>query len=507
MLKLPLIFSDHMILQREKPIAVWGEASEDTSVCVKLLDGSFVLAAEETRSDHTGRWRLCLPFQKAAKDLQMEINAGEERILIQDVQIGEVWIAGGQSNMEYLLYFDAEKEQELEMPENTEIRFFDYPEVSFEGALESHDFSEFGFWRQCTAEDLPWFSAVGYYFARKLYASLNVPVGIVGCNWGGTRACCWMGQEYLEGTTGEIWLQEYRQGLEGIDLTDYREVYRNTPGNIPNHLIPGLFPEITYPGLSRRQQLKTMEEWAKMPQPKYADLIGPDHPWRPCGLYHTMLSNIAPYTARGVLWYQGESDSPHAEIYDKVLSNLIQNWRDLWREELPFLIVQLAPYEAWFQDKGTAFPVLRSCQEAVANAVPQVYLCSNSDAGMRWDIHPKAKRPVGERLALLACGHIYGESVLCDAPSLQSVCLLGREAVLKFRNADGLRLQGGDTINALLVNSRPCPGRIEGDSVILSLPAAERWIIDFAQTPYYEVNLYNREGIPAIPFTVELASQ
>lgn len=89
-----------------------------------------------------------------------------------------------------------------------------------------------------------------------------------------------------------------------------------------------------------------MAKWTELPQPKYADVIGPDHPWRPCGLYHTMLAKIVPYTAKGVLWYQGESDAIHAEIYDEVLSTLIRNWRDLWREELPFLLVQLAPFEA-----------------------------------------------------------------------------------------------------------------------------------------------------------------
>lgn len=148
--------------------------------------------------------------------------------------------------------------------------------------------------------------------------------------------------------------------------------------------------------------------------------------------------------------------------------------------------------------------MLRRCQEAVANTVPRVYLCSNSDAGMRWDIHPKRKRPVGERLALLARGYVYGESILCDAPVLRSAVRSGKEAVLRFKNADGLHLKGGGTANALLVNGQPCPARVDGDSLILSLPAAERWTVSLAGTPYYEVNLYNRANIPALPFAVEL---
>lgn len=504
MLKMPMIFADHMVLQRQKPIAVWGEADPKKSVQVRLIKDAQVLSQEETVSDANGAWELCLPAVETAWGLRLEITSEEERLIYHDVLAGEVWIAGGQSNMEYLLYFDAEKDTALARPENPNIRFFDYPEVSYEGGLEDYDFSEFGFWRQCRQEELPWFSAAGYYFAERLEAALGIPIGIVGCNWGGTRACCWMDEAYLRGTPGEVWLEDYRKETEGLDRDDYRRAYRANPANDRSHRIPGDCPEMTYPGLTREEQLALMSAQAEQLADPYADLVGPDHPWRPCGLYHTMVEKIAPYTAKGVLWYQGESDDAHPHIYDQVLTKLIQNWRMLWRDELPFLVVQLAPFGTWMHCAGDAYPIVRKCQEAVAEAVPGVYLCSSSDSGMRWDIHPKHKRPIGERLALLARGHIYGEDILCDAPAFCGVSRRGGEAVLQFKNAAGLHIKG-DAVNALLVNGQPCSGRVENDCLVISLPEGGMWRIEFANTGYYEVNLYNGANIPAVPFTAELS--
>lgn len=506
MLKMPIIFSDHMVLQRRKPIAVWGEADAKKQVRVLLKKGAQVLTEARTASDEHGVWALSLPAVEAAWGLSLEITSGEDSITCHDVLIGEVWIAGGQSNMEYLLHFDAEKDAALAKPDNYNIRFFDYPKVSYEGAPEDYDFSQFGFWRQCRREELPWFSAAGYYFAERLEAALGIPVGIVGCNWGGSRACSWMDESYLKGTPGEIWLEEYRKGIDGLDHDAYRRAFLANPANDHSHPIPGACPKITYPGLTREEQIAAVAAQAEQSAgDPYAKLIGPVHPWRPCGLYHTMLEKIAPYTAKGVLWYQGESDEFHPDIYHQVLTCLIQNWRALWREELPFLLVQLAPFGAWMDCTGETYPILRRCQETVARTVPGVFLCSNSDNGMRWDIHPKHKRPVGERLALLARGHIYGENILCDAPVFCGVRRSDDTAVLQFKNAAGLHIKG-DVVNALLVNGQPCSGTVENDCLIVPLPAADLWHIEFANTGYYEVNLYNAANIPAIPFVAELPS-
>lgn len=194
-----------------------------------------------------------------------------------------------------------------------------------------------------------------------------------------------------------------------------------------------------------------------------AGAIGPDHPWWPCGLYENMLVNVAPYTCRGVLCYRGESDEFHPEIYDQVLAVLIRNWRDLWHDELPFLMVQLAPFGAWLQNGSDAYPTLRDRQARAARDIPGVWLTSSSDSGMEWDIHPKHKRPIGERLALLALGHIYGRDILCDAAEFESVKWEDGKRTLTFSYGDGLHLKSADgskrnagQVNALLIRRRTC---------------------------------------------------
>ena len=142
------------------------------------------------------------------------------------------------------------------------------------------------------------------------------------------------------------------------------------------------------------------------------------HQNRPGGLYETMLKKVAPYTARGVIWYQGESDEFHPAEYGFVFGNMIKGWRALWNEELPFLFSQLAPFEAWLSGTGVAYPELRYQQDQVTKNVPQTYMASIGDAGMQYDIHPKHKRPVGERMAELALGHVYKQPELCKVPGL-----------------------------------------------------------------------------------------
>ena len=242
MLKLPMIFSDHMVLQRGKPIAIWGWADAGATVHICLSEGDCIMSDAESCAIDTGAWRVALPPQDVARGLTLTVSDGSETISLTDVLIGEVWIAGGQSNMEYWLHFDAEKQVALNRPENPDIRFFDYPEISFEGELERYDYSDFGFWRHCNPKQLPWFSAIGYYFAERLQAALGVPVGIVGCNWGGTNAACWMDESDLRGGPGEVWLSEHEQRLAAMDQDDI------TSGTLP--IIP-TSRTTPFPGIGR----------------------------------------------------------------------------------------------------------------------------------------------------------------------------------------------------------------------------------------------------------------
>lgn len=498
-MKTAMIFSDKMVLQREKDIPVWGTASPGTVVTVEF-DGKSVEAVTGT----DGNWKAVLPPHEAGTGYQLRVNDGEEQRAFQDVCVGEVWLAGGQSNMEYLLGFEKHIDQVLAGEMNPMIRFFDYPEVSYEGQLEDYNYRNEGFWRGCTKEDLPYFSAVGYYFAENLQKSLGVPVGILGCNWGGTPACAWMDTKYLTGNDGEVWVREYEDAVRDLDVESYQKAFRANPGNDRTDQLHNPFGiQVVKIGLTREQQLKLLGSMPEMPDPN-----GPWYERRPGGLYETMLKKVHPYAVRGVIWYQGESDDPHPEEYATVFSQMIRCWRDLWQEEFPFLFVQLAPFREWLACSGTAYPRVRASQERVSKTVPNTWMASIGDAGMEWDIHPKDKLPAGERLALLARGHVYGENILCDAPELLSAEKSNGCIAISFSHGEGLHI-AGNVLHAMVgVNSAGesleiTAGEIRDGRLILR-DCGDITALRFAWTDYYEVNLYNAAGIPAKPFEVTL---
>lgn len=503
MLKLAMIFTDKMVLQRQKEVPVWGTAEAGSEVTV-WFDG--VSLKTETKND--GTWMLKLPAHEAGTDYEMRVSSQGESIVLCDICVGEVWLAGGQSNMEYLLGFEKHFEEVLQKEKNPLVRFFDYPEVSYEGQLEDFNYQHEGFWRGCTNEDLAYFSAAGYYFAENVQKALGIPVGIVGCNWGGTTACSWMDPAYLKGTEGEFWLQDYEEAVKGLDVESYKEEFKKNPMNDrTNELENPLGVQVVKIGLSREEQLGYMKMFESQPP----IVIGPYYERRPGGLYETMLKKICPFAIRGVIWYQGESDSDkNPEAYTTVFGKMIENWRDLWKEELPFLFVQLAPFRNWLACEGIRYPIVRACQETVSKDVPNTWMASIGDAGMEWDIHPKDKRVVGNRLALLARGHVYGESLLCDAPEFVSAAKNGTEIELLFRNARGLYIKGESlsAMRGILADGSEreiTKAEIREEKLILK-DCEEVQELRFASTDYYEVNLYNEAQIPLKPFTAKITA-
>ncbi len=425
--------------------------------------------------------------------------------MLEDVAVGEVWIAAGQSNMEFWMRYEMHRKEEKALPVNPGIRFFDVPKLAYQGQEEQFDYSQVGLWRKAGPEDLDWFSAVGYFFAKDLSAALEIPVGILGCTWGGTASCSWMSPESVR-RTGLPWWESRMAPFAGRDLEEYRRQARFNPANDSGRPFSNPLNEFILPRTPSAAEIEAFQAahpadpvWAGVPAPQSI----------PGSLYQHMVKSIAPCSVRGVLWYQGESDEElgQQELYRDMLTALIADWRRLWNSSsLPFLIVQLPGFESWFGYAEQGFPVLRRCQQLVADAGENLYLCSISDAGERWDLHPKDKRTVGHRLALLALGHIYGWNLLCDAPRLESVSRRGREVDLVFAHAEGgLEIRGG-ALQAMRVHSAgaevPFDARTEGEHLRLTLAEeAGPVAMDFAQTPWYQVNLCNRSGIPALPFT------
>ncbi|MBR0086745.1 MAG: hypothetical protein IJL98_03285 [Lachnospiraceae bacterium] len=541
MIQLPLVFSDHMMLQCGKPVRVFGKASAD-AVCVTLLNAEGETEAlTRVPIAEDGSFEAVLPPLKPGLDKTLVITVGGETLSITDVAIGEVWLASGQSNMEYLMNSDAEMPSErdglafLSETARRSVRFFDFPEISFPGMEAYFDLSNFGKWRCLEEADIPYFSAVSYYFERRLQKDLDCPVGVIGCNWGGTSSVCWIPEETIRKAGGEMWLTEYKEGLKAIkDPEADKEAFLNNPMNVlsdPASQSP--MDAILLPGFSRKRQEEMLQAFPRSEDGSIGP-IGPLHPWRPAGLYETMLKPLMPYTLKGFLWYQGCSDVSYADLHAKLLHALIGKWRkDFKDNDLPFLLVQLAPFGWWLGNSGENYPAVRQAQEEAADCTENTWLASIGDAGMYYDIHPKHKRKPGERLALLALKHVYGLEVPADAPRASSVTFDGDTAVIHFQNGDGLHLE--DPENAGLTDKEAARFGFSDPDVPESLPASEnlnaliRTVpegcvqaevlngtlrvrltvngrpvrpeqLSFAWTGWYEINLKNEAGLPAYPF-------
>lgn len=506
MLSVAKVFQNHMVLQRNKPLRIWGTADPNTRV-MAALDAERV----SVYADADGSWMLEFPPRNAGLGCVLHIVSGSEQIKLTDIAIGEVWLAGGQSNMEFHMKFDRGYAAVLAAANFRDIRFFDVPEIAYDGEEDDFDYSQFGFWRKATPEDLGYFSAVAYYFSDRIGEELDAPIGIIGCNWGGTMASAWTDPTYLENTEGDVWLREYEE-TKPLDLSAYEAGFAANPNNNRVILLDDPMNIRTMrDGLSREEQAAFVEQIMAMAG--VADLgedgpplmnYGPKSEQNPGALYRHMLKTVAPCSIRGVIWYQGESDDRHSEVYATVFSQMIRCWRDLWGEELPFLFVQLAPFEKWLFASGKTYPTLRRQQELVSKTVPGVWMTTSGDAGMRWDIHPKEKKPIGQRLALLALGHVYGRDLLCDAPELLRAEKRDGDIHLYFDHADGLYSDGDlfEALELLDANGKRVTADeavLDGDTLILR-GCGGAATVRYAQTPFFTAKLFNAAGIPAKPF-------
>ncbi len=557
MITLADIFKDNMVLQREKPLPVWGTAATGARVRVEIQGKT-----AETCAGEDGSWKVVLePLAASVREtLSIVVNSyvgedtravcegakytgygthyigcdtqntgdGEgvrcdeeikETLCIENVAVGEVWLAGGQSNMEFWMRYEKHRKREGENCPDPLLRFYDVPKVCYDNQLSEFDYSRMGFWRSATEEDLDYFSAVGYYFQKEISGYFDCPVGIIGCNWGGTISAAWMNPETVK-KVSEPWVDWFHSVPGYQDMDAYLTAQHGKPVNDHGNPFADLFLETVLPTtLEYREAGKFL---LHLPEPTasiYDDYEHHPQPQSiPGSLYEHMVKPLAPFAVRGVLWYQGEGDDEFglAGEYQKMLTGLIGDWRELWNDEtLPFLIVQIPGFARWLIDiSRNNFMEIRRCQERVCDTVPYTWLASVSDAGAEFDAHPKDKEPVGHRLALLALNHVYGEYLLSDAPRLVGAKREGERIVLTFKNVgDGLIIYRGG-LEALTITDKKdstiqFTATAKNDQLILTLSESVKGSvkISFAQTSWYKVNLYNSAGIPAVPFEVTVGNE
>ena len=446
--KVPSIFSNHMVLQRDKPIAVWGWDAAGTEVTVTLGE-----AKATAKTDDKGNWKVSLPAQKANAKAQTLTVKGTSEKTYSDVVIGEVWLCSGQSNMEWPVKISANPQQEIANGDHPLIRHIKIPNRP--SAKPEIDTASSG-WQVASPKTVGDFTAVGYYFAvnlRKDKSLADVPVGLIGSNWGGTRIEPWTTPEGFKSVPA---LKDIADNLASFPSKDAK-------GNI-NHQTP-------------------------------------------LALYNAMIAPLVPYGIRGALWYQGESNNGEGMLYAEKMKALINGWRKLWNDEtMPFNFVQIAPYRY----NSTGLPFLWEAQLA-ASKIPGVGMALTMDISDIKDIHPKNKQEVGRRLALIALTRTYGvEGLVHGGPVYKSMRTEGGKARISFDGvAGGLKSRDGKELNHFTVASAdkkfvPAKAVIEGNEVVVSADGvSEITAVRFGWHELAEPNLANKEGLPAYPFRTD----
>lgn len=517
-LQLPLIFSSHMILQHGREIPIFGRSCREDTIEITLSASSGEETTLETVCEGA-KWQLMLPAQQPGSGYSLRVRSRKEdtHILFEDVAFGEVWLAGGQSNMEFLLKYDEKAPEVYALEDDPDLRFFRQPIANFPGALEISDFPDDGFWRTfSTKEHRAMFSAPSLYMGLQLRKALGIPVGFIGVNWGGTPASAWTDIETMKQYPSlQPIFDFHEEALKALDWPAYYEM-SNIPVSDPpkaqqeimDKLMMGTpFEELFGKGPMERPKL-----------PVYTPYVpGPRSCIRPQGLYDAILQKVAPYEVRGAIWYQGEDDDFRGwqDFYDDSMTALIASWRRLWNktpEEFPFLQVELAPFLGRGETGAKKYDLMREKQRTAAKRAGNAYDICILDAGDAYNIHVRKKKPVGERLALLARKYVYGEtSLLADSPSLSSCVRDGAFLSLTFGNAgEGLMIKG-DLQKDLKVACEnelvAYTAAVENSTLQIQLPEdlkEKKVTVSLSYENCPESAVFNSADLPAFPFQVSL---
>lgn len=440
---LPTILGSHMVLQRDVPCPIWGWAEPGEVVTVEFAGQQLA-----TKADGQGNWLVRLQPLKASAEPQTLTVRGKNTVALEDILVGEVWICSGQSNMEWTVRESHPAEEFGVLGAYPQLRHI---KIDHTPAFEPQkDVPSKGGWTPCTPQYVGGFTAVGYYFARRISEELGVPVGLIGANWGGLRIEPW------------------------IPPVGFRQV-------------PELKQEYT-------DKLAT-----------YPLKIEHYHQ-TPLAVYNGMIHPLLPVAIRGALWYQGESNNGEGLLYFEKMKALIAGWRAVWgNPDLPFYYVQLAPFE----NKGdpTKLAELWEAQTA-ALTIPHTGMVVTNDIGNLKNIHPKNKHDVGRRLALWALAKTYGQSSLVySGPLYKEARLEGRQIRISFDHVgSGLVARDGQPLTWFQIagtNGKfiEAQAEIDGDTVVVhSDSVTEPKFVRFAWSQLAQPNLANKEGLPASAF-------
>jgi sialate O-acetylesterase len=480
--RLPKVFGADMVLQSGKPVQVWGWASEGELVVVQYRS-----QVKQTRAVG-GIWSVKLTPMRASKIPATFSVLADNTIELKNVVVGEVWIASGQSNMQWSLARSENWTKAAASSSNPNLRLFYVPRVKSDRELDDlqglHLDNE-PRWEKAGPESTPEFSAVAYYFGRDLQTALDVPVGIIHTSWGGSPAEVWMSEQMLTGRHLDL-LAAHQKRMEkySADLKKFQT-----------------------------------DQAAAKAAGKSFKRRAPRKGWVPGELYNSMIHPLLPFAIKGAIWYQGESNASRAFEYRSLFANMIRDWREGWKQgDFPFLAVELAPYdmrrnrtldEIARKPVDSAWAELREAQILAGKTLRNVGTVTITDFGTKDDIHPPMKEPVGVRLALAARKVAYGQKVVASGPSYRGHRISGNRVTISFNHVgEGLEAKGGGLTGFSIAGADGIfvwgNAQIVGQSVVVTHPNIKKPAgVRFGWADYPVVNLWSSNGLPAHPFRTD----
>lgn len=481
--ELPNIFSSGMVLQRDQDNRLWGraDAGEPVQVSVRLgradapaSDAGQIVHQHSAVAGADGRWEVRLSPLPAGGPYTLVIEAAN-RLVIDDVLVGEVWVCSGQSNMQWSVDRSADPDLERLAADYPQLRMINFPQVGSQETIWSHPVA----WKHCNAENVGGFSAVGYFFGRQLHLSLDVPIGLINNAWGGSSCEAWIERSRLEGIPIYEGLMQRWQEAEA--------------------------QWETLSGLEARNadQQRTLEQLSRQMVAQH----------RPANIYHGVLESHLGYGIRGVIWYQGESNASRAYQYRELFPLMIESWREAWGQgDFPFYWVQLADFMAEVDQPGdSAWAELREAQTMTLDRVTSSGQAVIIDLGEANDIHPRNKSDVGRRLARLALANDYHVPIAHQSPRMTGQRIEADRVILTFDPVDGgwwvkdyadirgFAVAGEDRQFVWGAAEILADGSISVRAEGVPQPIAVRY--GWADNPV--CNLFSKAGLPLTPFRTD----
>jgi sialate O-acetylesterase len=484
--KLPAVISDHMVIQRDKPVAIWGWANAGEKVTVSL--GGMNTG---TTANADGKWSVRLEAPKAAGPFELSVK-GNNALTVKDVLVGEVWLCSGQSNMGMTVNRANNFEAEQKAANHPTLRMF----IVAGNPQKEPQADVHGQWYVCTPDEVGKFSATAYFFGVNLLKQLHMPIGLINSSVGGTPVEAWTSMPAMQTQSADLKpMFEFWDGqMKNWDEAKAKAAHEQAMAKW------------------KQAAAKAKAEGKPAPQAPRA----PQDPFRksPAVLYNGMINGLIPYTIKGAIWYQGENNAGTGfpELYLLQLTTMINDWRQRWADDFYFGIVQLPNFRSVQKDPSqpTGWVLVQEA-DLKASHMPKVGTTFNTDIGEETDIHPKNKQEIGRRLALWALHDVYGQSGPSSGPRPQSFQKKNGQMILTFNHVEsGLKTRDGGPLKGFAISGSDnkfvwADAKITGpDTIVVSSPSVaspEAVRYNFAENPIG--NLVNGADLPATPFRTD----